>query len=365
MPRVTIIIPACDAAPFVAETLASVLAQTYRDLEVVVVDDGSRDATAAVVDAVATTDPRVRLIRQQNAGVAMARNRAFEAARGAYVALCDADDLWHPEKLARQVALLEARGPRIGLVYCWSSVIDAEGRIVDRRGCGVPRHEGDVYAALVLWNFVGNASAPLLRRECLEAAGGFDSGLRGAGAQGCEDLKLYLAVAERWEFALVPAFLVGYRRSPGTMSRQVERMRRSHALVLAEAARRHPELPRRLLRWSRALADLWLAETCVRDGRPLAGLRLLAAALARDPGLVARPLVRARLRPRLRRRARAAWKGVTRRLRGTFRATPRPLFLSMPPDEDVSLPADRDPSEWRRLAFLSSIRVLGRPAGHG
>src|SRR4051812_8060223 len=100
-PTVSVIIPAYNAEAFVGRTLASLRAQSFTDFEAIVVDDGSKDATAAVVQAVVEADPRFRLIRQANGGVAVARNRALAEVRGRYVANLDADDLWRPQFLER------------------------------------------------------------------------------------------------------------------------------------------------------------------------------------------------------------------------------------------------------------------------
>lgn len=361
---VSVIIPAYNASAFLREAIESALAQTYRKLEVIVVDDGSRDNTAAVVESLAVRDPRVRLLRQPNAGVASARNLGLAVSRGGFIALLDADDLWHPEKLARQVAVIRRGSPRLGLVYTWSSVVDEAGRVVDRRGCGVPRYEGEVYAALVLWNFVGNASTPLIRRRCLAEIGGFDVGLRARGAQGCEDLKLYLAIAERYEFAVVPEFLVGYRQTATSMSRSVWQMKRSHALVLADVRRRHPELPGRLFRWSRSLCCYWLAVACWRDRRYLQGAWLGILTVLHDPAFVTRPLLYRRLA------SRCYWRAVrtVRRVGGPLirplrhPRPPRPAvgppsFLSLPPRQDIRVREETARSELRRHAFIASLRI--------
>src|SRR5688572_27049916 len=108
MPQVSVVIPAFDAAPYIGAALESVFAQTFPDFEVLVVDDGSRDETPALVAAYGT---RVRYLRQENAGVAMARNRGIEASQGRLVAFLDADDTWLPTKLERQMAQLTGGCP--------------------------------------------------------------------------------------------------------------------------------------------------------------------------------------------------------------------------------------------------------------
>ncbi|WP_369726014.1 glycosyltransferase family 2 protein [Bradyrhizobium sp. LLZ17] len=107
MNLVSIVIPAYNAERFIARTLASAQAQTYEKLEIIVIDDGSTDNTRSVVEAIAATDKRLELISTPNRGVARARNLGIENARGPYVAFLDADDLWHPTKIARQVEALD------------------------------------------------------------------------------------------------------------------------------------------------------------------------------------------------------------------------------------------------------------------
>ena len=280
-PLVSAIVPAYNAAAHVRAALASAQAQTYPNLEIVVVDDGSTDGTARIVAEVAERDARVRLFCQHNRGVAAARNRAIEASSGAFIAPLDADDVWFPEKIARQVARMQASGPEAGLVYAWSVSIDEEGASI-----GVARRvalEGRVHQALLSVNFLGNASVPLLRRSCVEAVGGYDSGLRGRGGEGCEDWDLALRIAERWEVRVAPAFLVGYRRVPGSMSRDFASMARSHALVVADVRRRHPEIPDALYRWSEGGFYLWLATVSYGAGNYRGVLRWAREAVRADP----------------------------------------------------------------------------------
>ena len=151
--------------------------------------------------------PRLRLLQQTNAGVAAARNLAIAHARGVCIAPLDADDLWHPEKIEAQVAIIREEGPRVGVVYCWWRRIDMKSLACDQEWHPYP-HEGNVYTALIMGNILGCASSPLIRKSYLTEAGGYDTDAR---VQGCEDLKLYLRLAERCDFALVRRLLVGYR----------------------------------------------------------------------------------------------------------------------------------------------------------
>ena len=299
---VTAIIPAYNAEATLDETLRSVRAQTHRALEILVVDDGSRDGTPAIALAHAAADPRVRLIRQDNAGVAAARNRGIEEARATLIAPVDADDLWAPTKIERQVAALRRGGPRVALVYTWSMLIDRESRVVGFSGREM--WEGDVLARMCRGNLVGNGSAALMRRDAVLEAGGFDPTLRARRAQGCEDLLLYCRIAARHHAAVVPDFLTGYRQNDETMSRDVVQMHRSWRLVAAELRGRHPELRADIeageifaMRWlfGRALwtRDLRAARTLATDGPPPGHV---LAARAADLGTFATVVAKARVR---------------------------------------------------------------------
>ncbi|WP_162560150.1 glycosyltransferase family 2 protein [Methylotetracoccus oryzae] len=280
-PLISVIIPAYNAERTLADTLDSILAQTYGNIEVLVVDDGSTDATAAIVLDYAQRDVRVCLLQQPNGGVAAARNQGLAAARGDYVAPVDADDLWHPTKLEKQMAVMLAGGPELGLVYTLFRAIDEHGRIVwtpPGYAC-----EGWVLARHTYVNFIGHASSLLLRKSVAVEAGGYEPGLRAAGAQGCEDYLLQLRIAGRYRFGCVRECLVGYRQRPDSMSSQAGKMLRSYRLALSLIEAERPGLPARLARWSIANYATVLAPTLARGGRVMQALGLFARAAIGDP----------------------------------------------------------------------------------
>lgn len=238
--RVAVVIPAYNAEATLDATLRSVRSQTHKNLEIVVVDDGSRDATGDIAREHAARDARVHVIAQQNAGVAAARNRGISETSAELVAPVDADDLWAVDKIERQLEALARGGPQVGLVYTWYAAINAEGLITDHSY--KPTEEGNVLARMCRGNLVGNASAALIRREALLEAGGYDETLRARRAQGCEDLLLYYRIAARHSFALVPDFLTGYRVTAQNMSSDSLQMLRSWQIVAAEMRLYHPEL---------------------------------------------------------------------------------------------------------------------------
>lgn len=302
-PQASAVVPAHNAARTLPGTLRSIQAQTLADIEIIVVDDGSTDHTAGIVEAAARTDPRVRLVRQANAGVAAARNRGAAEARSDFLAFTDADDLWGPSKLERQLARFAEGGPEMALVYTGHCVIDGHDRI--RRWSRREMAQGRVFHDMICSNLVGNGSSAMVRRSAFERVGGYDTGLREQQAEGCEDLKLYLLLSEHDTVGFVPDRLTGYRTTASSMSQDVKKMMRSHEIVLAPYRARFPEFSEDLERHS-LLFRKWLLGAAVRRlnapdilyvlssfrGRPYTALAGLAKAVV-DPALYpARVLLR-------------------------------------------------------------------------
>lgn len=226
---VSVIIPAYNAEKTIAETLKCVLAQSYQDIEIIVVDDGSTDQTRTLLDTYAAAHPKIQVISQANAGVAAARNTAIAAAKGAYIAPIDADDLWHPHRIERHLKALESAGPRAAVAYSPFYVIDPQSTV-----CGQSTNfnlSGNVFYALLKQNLVGNGSGLLIKTDALRHVGGYSPGLRELGAQGCEDYLLQLHLAYHYDYVCVPEYLIGYRTYAGNMSSDKIKMLRSEILM--------------------------------------------------------------------------------------------------------------------------------------
>ena len=279
-PLVSVVIPAYNAERFLAKTLQSVLAQTYRHLEVLVVDDGSQDATPAIVTQMAQRDTRLRLLSQPNRGVAAARNMAIGQARGDLIAPIDADDLWLANHLSQLVECLVTSVETTGLAYSWSIDIDEQEHPLP--GFHAAKITGSVYSTLLCHNFLGNASCTLIRRSVLERVGTYSEQFQAENAHGCEDWDLYLRIAAMYEFAVVPTFSVGYRKVSSSMSCNYERMARSHALMMQVAHQAAPELPTFLSRLSRSSLYLYFANQCSANQADRAALKWLWQALRAD-----------------------------------------------------------------------------------
>lgn len=281
LPLVSVIIPAYNAERFIRQTLESVVAQTYRNIEILVVDDGSQDQTAEIVREFTKRDDRIILLTQSNSGVAAARNLAIQHSKGEFIAPIDADDLWHPENIEKQIKCALEGGPSVGVVYSWSIYLDEAG--VPIAGFRAFSIANDVFQTLICHNFLGNASASLIRSACLKRVGAYNTEFRDKKAQGCEDWDLYLRLAEYYQFRVVPEFLVGYRKLPNSMSRDYTTMANSCCLMLKKIRQKHPEIPNFLFRFSIGSFFLYLAYECDRARDYKTALLWLRRALQSDP----------------------------------------------------------------------------------
>ncbi|GHG32511.1 glycosyltransferase family 2 protein [Paracoccus aerius] len=282
-PLVSVIIPAYNAADTILATLASVQAQTYAPIEILVVDDGSTDTTRLIVERMAAREPRLRVICQQNAGVARARNRGLAEARGDWIATLDADDIWHPEKLERQMAVAVTSPLAPALVYSWCRSIDAEDRVIADQG--QPMHRGKAFEHLLAINFINNGSNALVRTDAARAVGGFEEAFQAFRAFGAEDFAFYLAIAERWPVAPAPGFLVGYRITGNSMSANPERMRMSIELVLFRVEQQRPDISPSLMALSRTFFDTYAALLALRSRLYGPFAAYLIKAMIRRPGI--------------------------------------------------------------------------------
>jgi glycosyltransferase involved in cell wall biosynthesis len=211
-PAVSVVIATYNYGRFLAGAIDSVFAQTFPDYEVIVVDDGSDDDTGDVIGRY-LRDPRVRAVRTDHLGQPAAKNAGFRLARGPLIAVLDADDLWLPAKLERQVALFRS-DPELGLAYTRRLLIDETGRELPYTQ---PRlYRGDVLEVMFLDNFVCHSSV-VIRREALDRVGLYDESIPMA-----IDYDLWLRVALHYRFDYVDEPMVWYRTGHANLSRRAE-----------------------------------------------------------------------------------------------------------------------------------------------
>lgn len=341
-PLVSVIIPARNAESTLRQTLRSVVDQTYSQLEIIVVDDGSTDRTAAIAEEFCAADSRARLLRKPNGGVASARNLGIEQSRGEWLAPIDSDDLWHPRKIEKQMAVALGAAAPPGFVYCWYHYLDAEGRVI---GSGPEwAIEGSVLNRLAALNFVQNGSALLLRREAVLAVGGYEPALRAHGGQGCEDILIELQIAARYAVCVVPEHLVGYRCLPESMSRDSAQMARSWGLVWRTLARDGVAVPAAAIRWTRAQTCVDLAQEAIMRGKVAQSVKFAALAVWFDP---------------IRSGAYLLYRLVrlgTRLLRGRRPEPERLSFENTPPGTRMSGDPDALPALWSILERIEERR---------
>lgn len=276
MPHVSIVVPAFNTLKTLPETVSSLLAQTYTDFEIIVVDDGSTDGTAAWVEA--QPDPRVRLFRQVNRGLAGARNGGIIAAEGELIGFCDGDDLWEPEKLGKHVAYL-ADHPEIGVSYSASLLVDEANRslgiIQAPRTADVAAHH------ILLRNPVGNGSAPIIRAATLHDIGYqpkgdarmwyFDENLRQS-----EDIECWIRIAltTAWGFGGLSEPLTRYRIVSGGLSANLDKQFATWTKMADKVSMIAPEFAQKWLPAAEAYQRRYLARRAVSLGDGKAALRL-------------------------------------------------------------------------------------------
>ncbi len=225
MPSVAIVIPVYNAEHYIEETLLSAARQTYPVREIIAVNDGSRDGTRGILERLSQEIDTLKIVTVPNGGVARARNIGTERATAHYVAYLDADDLWHPTKIEKQVAALARHGHQSdwAAVYTFFRGINDESFVFGSGPCDPAR--GAIFGSHLVVNHVGNGSSVMVRRDVALAVGGFDPSYADHGVGGCEDRDFQLRIlSQGYLMEAVPEFLVGYRFYEGNMSSNRSRM---------------------------------------------------------------------------------------------------------------------------------------------
>ena len=216
-PLISVIIPVYNGEKTIRETIFSVLNQTYKNLELIVINDGSLDLTLNVIYTI--QDSRLKVFSYEKSGVSISRNRGIERASGQFISFLDADDIWTPEKLEKQLKALQAN-PQASVAYSWVDYIDENGEFF-RHGNHISIN-GNAYEKMLIQNVLENGSNPLIRRQALINVGNFDISLKFA-----EDWDMWLRLASRYDFVTVPDADVLYRMSFSSVSTNVLEMEKA------------------------------------------------------------------------------------------------------------------------------------------
>ena len=286
MCKVSVVMPAYNVSTFIADAIESVLAQTFTDFELIIVDDGSTDDTVLICNRY--DDQRVRLVSQKNRGLAGARNTGIRAANGEYVAFLDADDLWRPDKLQAHVAHLDAN-PLVGVSYSASQFMDESGE-------PLPLYQtpklSDVRTEDVLCrNPVGNGSAPVIRRSALQGIESLDDRYGQPEAvyfdpdfKQSEDIECWVRIAARtaWRFEGIDKPLTLYRLNSGGLSASVNRQLASWEAFFDKACGYAPSLMQEWGDLARAYQYRYLARRAIWSKEPATARQLFTGALRSD-----------------------------------------------------------------------------------
>lgn len=221
-PLVSVIIPNYNYADYLREAIASVLAQTYENIEIIVVDDGSSDNSRATIESYGE---KVTGIFQQNQGVSATRNNGVKASRGEYIAFLDADDVWLPRKIELQMAKFAAV-PTLGMVHVAVDEVDSDGNVLAKKRNGLDGRRTPDFFMLTIECVYGGGSGIILPRRIFDEAGGFDTRLSTSA-----DWDLFCRISERYEVAFVEEVLLRYRVHNSNMHANVGAM--EHDMILA------------------------------------------------------------------------------------------------------------------------------------
>jgi len=222
---ISVIVPVFNGEKTIEETIKSILNQTFNNIEIIIINDGSTDATLEVLEKI--LDSRIKIFSYPNGGLSASRNRGISQAKGEYISFIDADDLWTADKLELQWQALQLN-PQAAVAYSWTDYIDQSSKFI-KSGRRI-KINGDAFSQLLVTNFLENGSNPLIRYEALEKVGGFDESLPAA-----EDKNMWLRLAVNYDFVCVEKPQILYRISNNSMSTNLKRQETASLKVIERA----------------------------------------------------------------------------------------------------------------------------------
>lgn len=219
---ISVVVPVFNGEKTIEETINSICNQTFKDIEIIIINDGCTDSTIEIVKK--NPDSRIKIFTYPNAGLSASRNRGISQAKRKYISFIDADDLWTPDKLELQWKALQDN-PQAAVAYSWTDYIDESSQFL-KSGRRV-KINGDAFGKLLASNFLENGSNPLIRKQALEKVGGFDESLSAA-----EDIDMWLRLAADCEFVCVEKPQILYRISTNSMSTNLKRQETEYFKVI-------------------------------------------------------------------------------------------------------------------------------------
>lgn len=287
-PLVTVVIPVYNVERYINQCLNSVLKQTYQNIEIIIVDDATPDSSIEKISPI--RDPRIRIISQQNRGLAGARNTGIRESDGKYIAFLDSDDFWHPDKLSQHVNALESNA-QLGVSFSASRFVDESGNNTNRLQQPLVKHSFTP-AQIFCRNPIGNGSAPVIRKSILNAitfhtpdkehTQYFNEALRQS-----EDIECWvrIAVITQCQFNYVDQPLTYYRLNAGGLSANVDKQLASWEFFVEQLTAYAPSFAAKNVRLARAYQYRYLARRLILEGNTLKATRLMLMAIRSHVGI--------------------------------------------------------------------------------
>lgn len=224
-PKISVIIPTYNRAHLISRAIQSVLDQTYRDLEIIVVDDGSADNTEEVIKSF--KNEKIRYLQHnKNKGASAARNTGIRASRGEYIAFQDSDDEWFPDKLEKQIKAFNNSSPEVGVVYSGFYRVEGDKKIYVPNDDRFTYKEGNIHGELLKGNFVGTP-AVLIKKECFERVKYFDEYI-----PALEDWELWIEISKHYHFKYIDEPLLNSYSTPNSVNLNQKNLLKAREIIL-------------------------------------------------------------------------------------------------------------------------------------
>lgn len=284
MPKVSVIVPVYNVEKYITETIRSVLAQTFTDFEIIIIDDESKDGSIAICESIA--DPRIKIIHQKNRGLAGARNTGIRHAQGEYLAFLDSDDVWRNQKLEKHVQHLDAN-LAIGVSFCSSEFIDDDSQSLSTYQ--IPQLKNITPELVLCRNPISNGSVPVIRKAVFqdieftadyygtEEKFYFDDQFRQS-----EDIECWIRIVltTKWQIEGIPDALTLYRVNSGGLSANMMKQLDSWEKAIAKTRTYAPEFMAKWESLARAYQLRYLCRRAIRNQDGKAAVQLINRALA-------------------------------------------------------------------------------------
>jgi len=270
-PKISVIIPTYNRADLITRAISSVLNQTYKSFEIIVIDDGSTDNTKEVLKSY-IEKKQIKYLYQQNHGPAAARNLGIKYSKGELIAFLDSDDEWLPEKLEKQIKIFnESKNARLGVVYCDVAIMEGRKQIAERRSI----YKGKIFPQILEKDIVWGGSSAMVNRKIFSVCGNFDENLPES-----DDWELWIRVSKKFNFDFVPEVLVKQYVHPGSLSVTIPKLKKikAYQYILKKFLKDYQNNPKIFSNYLCHLGSLYCQAGNISEGQ-----KLFIKALSQSP----------------------------------------------------------------------------------